>query len=782
MLVITYNEDIVTQLANGVFTSETNFTNFLNQQNPEEFLVLNGFNTNLTGLNKKFVSFTHTHGVTEGGSNANQIELVLNESQVAFPLEKFLIQGYSKEVYRKYKKQVDALGGAGLPLFDKTKVYNTPYLYVLYSSKSSFSDYKDDISGPHKCTIAGINVKANESQYLDYNITLSPIAKEIGDSGFIRLATKGSQVKPIQIKRQGSSKLINLNSKVDPSNTDEIYPTKNRLGPLGSYNSTIPIDFHLIVKDLIRDYLRSLAGPSHKNVIVLLPNINQVCADKIAKNYEDSVYGYRNQSVDSNVPFIRALQEAQEDEASYSVSDKALRQYYVLRSFAEQLGVDIVEVNTQPPTENVTQFAGPIGSGSVTRTVPMAPKKLEGYYKNAIGDNENTVNFNDKALDYFTNIRYKFVLDDVQYSDDDGMVTYNEFGDKLKNFLSKINSLAGLDFQWKMYTETNTTFTNLIKDPEFNGSDLLGTDNPNPGDENIIIFGERNLVNNYLYGLGDITAFTNKEFLHPVDDQILKSGKFVQKKSTAFSNVNFFPIFTTQSSTDNKTRSNNFYKISKFDINENATYRNALDTISGKLLNQVQYLGITVPQVLQNILGSDIVSPPNPTELIELLEPVYEYYSGDIEKINQFFDDTIDELSNLAVNIGQGIEFKNKETNLKTLVTACLLHIQSKNKTTGSNNLLFTFEDNLLIDEAEFQTRLANQFNELQLSISLTTTMPAFRLGSFYLIGKEAKFEAIPPGGKSRLLELPKNYYILGYTHKMTGTSMESQFELVRKR
>jgi len=92
MLVITYNEDIVTQLANGVFTSETNFTNFLNQQNPEEFLVLNGFNTNLTGLNKKFVSFTHTHGVTEGGSNANQIELILNESQVAFPLEKFLIQ------------------------------------------------------------------------------------------------------------------------------------------------------------------------------------------------------------------------------------------------------------------------------------------------------------------------------------------------------------------------------------------------------------------------------------------------------------------------------------------------------------------------------------------------------------------------------------------------------------------------------------------------------------------------------------------------------------------
>jgi len=775
MLVITYNEDIVTQLANGSFTSETDFTNFLNQQNPEEFLVLNGFLTKLNGLNQKFVSFTHTHGITEGGKSANQIELVLNESQIAFPLEKFLIQGYSKEVYRKYKKQVDALGGAGLPLFDKTKVYNTPYLYVLYSSESGYSEYKKDISGPHKCTIASVNVKANESQYLDYNITLTPIAKEIGDGGFIKFATRGSQVKPTQIKRQGSSKLINLNSKVDPSNSDEIYPTKNRLGPLGSYNSIIEIDFHLIIKDLLRDYIRSLAGPSHKNVIILLPNINQVCADKIAQYYNDSVYGYRNQSVDSNAPFTRALSDAQADEASYSVSDKALRQYYVLRSFAEQLGIEIAEVNTLPPTKTV-QY------GVFNYKALIDPQKLEGYYKNAIGDNEKATNFNDKALDYFFNIRYKFVLDDVAYSDDDGIVTYDEFGDKLKNFLSKINSLAGLDFQWKMYTETNTTFNNLVKDPEFNGSDLLGTDNPDPGDENVIIFGERNLVNNYLYGLGDITAFTNKEFLHPVDDRILKSSQFVQKKSATLSNINFFPIFTTQNSTTTQSRSNNFYKISKFDINENATYRNSLDTISGKLLNQVQYLGITVPQGLQNILGSDTVRPLRPPELIELLEPVYDYYSGDIEKINQFFDDTIDELSNLAVNIGQGTEFKNKENYLKTLVTACLLHIQSKNKTTGSNNLLFTFEDNLLIDEAEFQTRLANQFNELQLSISLTTTMPAFRLGSFYLIGKEAKFEVIPPGGKARLLELPKNYYILGYTHKMTGTSMESQFELVRKR
>ena len=771
MLVITYNEKIINNLANGVFSSEAEFNNFLEKQNPEDFLILNGFNLKLPGLNKKFISFTHTHGVSESGESANQIELVLNESQIAFPLEKFLIQGHSKEAYRKYKQELDALGGEGLPLFDKTKSYNTPYLYVLYSSRSSYNDYKNDISGPHKCTVHSVNVKASENQYLDYTISLTPIAKEVGDGGFIRRLTNSAAIKPTVIKRQGSSNLINLYPKVNPGSSEEVYPTKARLGNLATYTSELDIDFHLIIKDLLRSYIRSLAGPTHKNVIVLLPNINKVCLDKITSYYENSVYGYRKAPVDLNAPFTLALLEAQADEAFYSTSDKALQQYYVLRSFAEQLGVDIVEVNISPPQENVN----PSLTIPVKRNIPL--NKLKGYYKNLIGEDETEVSFNDKANNEFRSIRYKFVLDDTLYEDDDGIITYSEFGDKLKTFLGKLNSLAGLDFQWKMYTETNTAFNDFMKRDDFAGSDLLGIDNDDPGEENVIIFGERGLINNYLYGLGGVTAYSNESLLHPVDDKIINSDQFKQTKASVISNVNFFPIFTTQ----NKSRRDNYYKISKFNINENETYRNALDSISGKLLNQVQYLGITVPQEIQKLISEGIGPYANTEEeLIKILEPIYDYYRGDIDKINEFFNNTIDELSNLTINLSLGTEFKKRESILKAYANILLEQIKSKSK--NLNSLVCVFDDNLLISETEFQARLINQFNDLQLSISLTTQSPAFRLGSFYLIGKEAQFEVEPPGGRSRLLQLPKNYYILGYTHKMTGSNLESQFELVRKR
>ena len=101
---------------------------------------------------------------------------------------------------------------------------------------------------------------------------------------------------------------------------------------------------------------------------------------------------------------------------------------------------------------------------------------------------------------------------------------------------------------------------------------------------------------------------------------------------------------------------------------------------------------------------------------------------------------------------------------------------------TTDTKLLFYFNDNLVLKEDQIQAALSNEFNNLQLSLSIETAHPQFQLGNFYATGKQAKVILDRLPGSDGPIALPKNYFIVGYTHRMSGQGLTSEFELVRQR
>ena len=538
MLIITYNEDAIKKISSGLVSSPELTTTDLGLDDDAglDFLVFNGPLVNFK-VNKNFVSFTHTNGVTSGGNNGNLIEVQFLYNQLQQnPIEEFIIQSGSRELYRKYKEEVERLGGSELPTFNKN-TSNNPYIYVLYGDEGK-------ISGPHKCVLQSVNFYASDSPLTSMvKIALTPQAREIGDGGFITRVNRTAGVIPNQITIEGESKAINLEPLVNPAKAnDPIYPVKDRVLPPDEYKPQqgLDFDFHLILKDTIRSYLRSVVG--HNNVIVLLPNINEVCSDKIVQYYKNTTFGYRGQKVKPSLPFLRATLDAQKDEAATSVGDTFLQNTYILRSFAEQFGLElneyqkVAESTIDPRTANLPPAA--------RRYTPLPLSELRGFYQDSIGDDETATSYPSAFVAKVKNIYYKMSLKDDIYMNEDGVVTYSGL-ESLKKVCNNLSILAGLSFSFQLFTETNTDFQEVFTSNEFIPSDLLGTDNSTPdGGENIVIFGERSLVNNYIYGLGDISKFKNPNFLHPVDKAILENEAFKEKKEKKIDKINFFPIFS----------------------------------------------------------------------------------------------------------------------------------------------------------------------------------------------------------------------------------------------
>ena len=781
MLIITYNEDAIKKISSGLVSSPELTTTDLSLGDDAglDFLVFNGPLANFK-VNKNFVSFTHTNGISGGGNNANLIEVEFMYNQLEQnPIEEFLIQSGSREFYRKYKEEVDRLDGTALPTFNKNTL-NNPYIYVLYG-------YEGKVSGPHKCVLQSVNFYADEgTQASMVKIALTPQAREIGDGGFIRRLNSNSSIKPTKVQIEGKSMAIDLEPLVNPKATQPIYPVKKRIIPPDPY---IPLpgldfDFHLILKDTIRSYLRSVVG--HKNVIVLLPNINEVCADKIVQYYKNTTFGYRGQPVDKSLPFVEATQAAQKDETATAVGDPFLQNIYVLRSFAEQFGLDFIEEKKiggdgrrETPSEAERRIRD-IGPDDFDPP-PLMPKpskveRFRGYYEEATGGDTGVVSYTDKFFKHLKNTQFRMHLSDDIYHNEDGVVTYSGL-EKLKTVCNNISKLSDFAFSFQLFTETNTDFQEVFTSEDFAPSDLLGIDNSDPsGGENIVIFGERSLLNNYIYGLGDISKFKNPNFLHPVDRAILENTAFKEKKEEKIDRLNFFPIFSFDKDGDN-----NKFQINKVRINDNSSYRSAIDVVSRKVNNQLAVLGSASETLINFIFGT---FPPNPNLLKELVEKVYNLYQGDVTGVNQFFDDQIDEFSKTDLfnfkkgELGEDLILTNQAL-IKEIITEVTTKLTAP---VTDTKLLFYYDDNLVLKEDEVQAALLNEFNNLQLSLSIETAHPQFQLGNFYAIGKQAKVILDRLPGSDGPIALPKNYFIVGYTHRMSGQGLTSEFELVRQR
>ena len=231
--------------------------------------------------NPNFIEFSHSWGLAGG----NEMKLTFIDPQSAFE-KRYLSDSLLENVAavstknpkntdpiqalqnQAQKRELDSDGGDQWYSEYKKKYeeyYGNKNIYVAYGSGRNFETW----AGPFlmKLTGATITVKGPKKITLQLTPTASPlqITNRRGAYGeIVDLDLKG-----LMMSCNGHSKPIEFKNIKEGGEVYEVdKPDKIE-----------NIDFHSIVVDTIRNYIYKATGNS--NVIVLLPNINQICSEEI---------------------------------------------------------------------------------------------------------------------------------------------------------------------------------------------------------------------------------------------------------------------------------------------------------------------------------------------------------------------------------------------------------------------------------------------------------------------------------------------------------------------
>ena len=732
------NPDIVESVEN-----EPAITKEFLQSLPKEGTLFNLFGTSV------IQEFKHSVGKGGTGGNSQEISIRFLDKQVTNSFEAFYVNAANLNIVAEFKKYFSSVDNLLTDDFKEAYSKNTTdrFIYVIYG-------YGNKKSGPHKCVLTGYNITTAKG-ILQYNLKLAPTSRDITATLFKDRVFKKAATKPDTSYFEGVTDEIKINE--SPVYGKDKYQRMNssKFGPVSPPPIALEsVDYHLLIKDLIKDLLRNLFGTN--NVIVLLPDISIICQDSILEFYKNSTYFTKNEDPSPSPILLNSLKSL-DDKKSYDFVDKYLQKQHLIEAFVDQLGgsVEVENFSTGDTFFESSKFL-----------------KDQTEYKTF----EEHVNFliSDR----------KFILSIKGYGSH-----FNMYGGKksplqaLNDLVVRINQLSKYsNYKFNYFVETNLKFNKFLKLQDFVQTDLLSGDSLD--DENIVIFGEETLINKYLYGIDRTltdTAEDNLERaslteifpLHPLDEAVLNSEEFKTSIVEFLPNrQHFLPIFVDEKNTTEGVGVNEYkgeVGVLDYAINDQGTYLGSLtNVISEKLQNTVKVIGDSTSKIAEHI--TEIGEPLGESEIVDLVEQMYAINSFDYDRTDKFFGEIIDSIDLHNVPSGQ----LDPKEQLKQRARYILAYLEKERKTLGPR---LSYGDSLFITQGKIQSALQENLSRLGLSVSVTTKFcPQY--GSYYLVGKSAKLKVSP--GKFKL-NIPEYYVITGYTHTISNKSMISKFELERK-
>ena len=736
-IVASTNKEIIEKVDNETIISQE----FLNSL-PKEGILLNLFGNSGIRSFKHTVSRNTTEIVIkflDKGINNSFESLYVNRNnlQVLHDIEKYaniadmLLTDDFKD---SYPKEVD------------------PYIYVIYGAGPNKS-------GPHICTIKTFNISANRGA-VEYTLVLVPAGRDLEGEIFQTIQNSISTA-PAKLYFEGSTQPIDI-SKPTPYGLDKYSKiNQTQYGPV-SPSQGQPIDYHLLLKDLIKSYVRNITGTN--NVLVLLPDINVICGDKLYQFYENTTFSTRNQSPEASFALFKFLR-AEDDKTTYNFVDNYLRVVNAVEAFVKAF-TPVIEIEKDFKKS--------------TNINVLDPGFTSGFFK----DHTQFTTF-EEYVKYHID---KYILK---------LKIKSDFRDRppsiLRDLFRTIVQLSdNVDsYRFNIYTETNSKLVNVVKQDDLSLTDLLVEDAYDIGNlqnvgSQLVIVGEETLINKYLYGLDNLLDITNQESsqqllgfpLHPLDFAVFDNSKFQKKVANTISKrENFFPIFVDEKNTTEGIGSNPYkgeIGIIDYTINDKNTFRGRLENINvEKANNTIKIVGLA-PKVV-----ADYLDPESDTDVVDLrqyIESLYNVLNTNKDTLDNFFKSLVGSISLSNTTPIEGLDLKELTEQLISSILADLEKEKTEKGTTLGPNLVY--EDSLFTDTGNLKSLISTKNKEsFKLSLSLNTRFcPQY--GSYYLIGKTAKVKISP--GRFRL-KIPEYYTILGYSHTMTDKNLVSQFELLTR-
>ena len=564
-VVVGFNKEVMLRL----FSEGATFTNLvkgLTEDSDSPVLLFENES------NPNFISFEHAFGLKMG----NHFKLSFIDPNAEFE-KRFFSTNVGDQIAGTYeqspenikmaieqdalcdevKKSLEAMKSAEL-LEDYVKTFNAKFgektLYIAYGTGNNL----DLWAGPHAAKLTGANITMKGSRKIDLRLAGNPMelsknnrrglfnevvdldlagltsrytgfSENIEFSNFLP-ADQGGQtgegtfdtvdgfgVGYNPLRYMGLSQGDNLVTQIQLKNESfiESFPEIQ--------NEFSDFDFHSIIVDALRMYIQN--ATNNPNVIVLLPNINQICRQIIADESRNAtrVNTAARQTLPTGTPFEQATgaqttagpqlgtlkNNAVQTAYRNDMTDLARKKLFI-ENFLTSFGLLMNETRRSEQDH----------------TLPL--KALPQEKANAFESVERGKTYYEAAVNYY---RDRIFQGYIESSSKKGIPDHKE---KIDNVIDAINKRSKGEYQIeKAYiNETDVRVLDYWSDPNNSVAcakyPLFGGYTDFNSDKEAIIVGDQALIANFLYAAQD-SDDSGDIPLHPLDRQILTNKTYKKK-------------------------------------------------------------------------------------------------------------------------------------------------------------------------------------------------------------------------------------------------------------
>jgi len=794
---ISFTEDVM----NKLFTSELplqveDLVKEYSGENQEALLFSNYANPNIISLEHK-----------QNYDKATTIEVEIIDPNNEFELRMITLSNYPN-TFKDVLKESNEYKGLK-EAFDKNrnsvaikKLQEFSYEYIkLFTETNQERDFfiaygvGTDIqtwAGPFRCQLMQVDV--NFTEFKKFKLVFKSSGNSIGITDLQKGTNKQNEIlKTYNFKNHyrkqvvsGRSKKINFEEYIN-GNSISIYPARKSdtkfLIKFGLQNTFIQrkfpeinsffrkysnlVDFHQLITDCMRDYLRKITGLS--NVIVLLPNLN-VLVQALAKDIKLDSLEKTIENIKSGSGFTTKTKQS-------IITEDFLRQFL---GFFRIYLVRQVSPNTTPqPLSTSLQSTQNISAEL------LAINNIKGDFNCEINDTK----FDDELPSYYERITdvIKLInkyLPTAQIQPIDPVLFYE--------------SNTNIINTWENYRKENKEDYYTFNDG--NSSAPSGT---------YVVFGDKTLVSKYLYGSQKVTYseseteqqqnyYFNNIIIHYLDSLLVDSDYNEKIRKVALKPVNTTPFGSISDFPDTFT-----YKT-KFSTDINKNFFTGLPVFRYNMSNP----NVESLQVVQNLVYTEQLRLGFQKELIKgATNHLAGQYSESLKdgalssresiiayvlnKLNKGLSDQektklekelADELStNSPVPIYKNFgSYRNAEELAKAFIAAAEEIQKYPNKRIQVIDKLTTKSS------VEIYADIAEQVHDKIMSLRIKTVPFVFLSGNAVINLPCLLFAQTPKIiGEAetgiRFTDLITNYYLIkGYKHTLRDNQMYSEFVLVR--
>lgn len=631
---------------------------------------------------------------------------------------------------------------------------STNKLFIAYG----LGDNLDMWSGPHLMTIHDMILDIADAKVLTIKMTAEPMPLD-------KRHRLDLSMRPVDLVLNGARYKIEANSGAldfyslytGDKELEDIYESQTALAPQNSRKKVNKgIDFHTILVDTLKDYIRKATG--NDNIVVLLPDVNVLLQDFVGT----SIANDSKDSIQRSVKFRDA--------------------YTRFKNFCQAVGLlDVIE--------------------------PVDEDKVYNRIAESISARAD-LSFDDRQLRWLASGKHYAAL--ISNSNTGVPDHYAVIRKVVENLFKKsLSSTKQNKFVFALFYETDLELVNYFADLDLQRSPSFSFEKKGiKKNKPLIVLGDRQLIANYLYGLG-AEKVTYDSVLHSTDQYTynpkyrIDARKLVTRKKLGmgpFGDTQFIPddfMHIDEAQAEKKIvekaiSDNNISvfryntvnpNVAKIKINSRMVYRAVFNTVINRKIDN--YAAQSFGGVIKNkFTNFDL---PSPGALIAWIRTRHLSLGDDSEAREAVIKEIKSRLQRRQIQFQPQTPTPISKQSAEEQARYIFAWYNEKLQKAG-NSAVLELDQFVGGDPLKVANELAEELYRKEFELEIDT-LPSFHISSYAdIVSPLLLFAEIPKERTTKPRETGKMdvflsgfYSIVGATHVISANNVGSKFSIIKQ-